>query len=440
MIRRMFLGAALLVSALVAVPASAQIEDNILIVSFGLGNPRTVKQWDLPVHWEGSVVVRFESGFGNGEIVWTPGATGQLSVAENDTRNGKRMTAFLGGGDPTIHARVESATGVCTDTGAGDTFDQAAVTRAKDGVLFGLAGTTPASGGFHVTETQCGGPLFDDVGRALHAVHVPSKQLRKGDFDIDLRASAPVNAPGIRANVVSTVVGHVGTRDEVRQPRITTRHGSLKSITVGYAVERVAGRLEAEFTGGGELCAELDSCGQATTLSLAPGRPRHATVELAAYAPGRRSAADLRAALGLPNQGGQTKGIDWSGFGSLSSRSNLLSTAVLRDGQPFCKDQRHIPTLALQLQRAGSRISASLMGYPGTGLRTSCPGPAISAGDLEGTLASGSVPLGALRRKRITLHLTRGQAIDRDGWSGRTRADFTIVLRRSSVSLRHFRF
>jgi hypothetical protein len=439
-IRRILVGAAIAISAFAAVPASAQINDSIIIVSFGLGNPRTVQQWDLPVHWEGSVVVRFESGFGNGEIVWTPGPTGQLTVAENDTRNGRRMTAFLGGGDPTISARVQSPTGTCTDTGTGDTFDQAAVSRAKDGVVFRLAGTTPASGGFHVTETQCGGPLFDDVGRALHAVRVPRRQLRKGNFDIDLSGSAPVYAPGMRAAVESTVVGHVGTRDQVRQPRITKKHGSLKSIAVSYAVERVSGTLEGGFAGAGELCAELDSCGRATTLSLAPGAPLHARVELAAYAPGRRPAGDLRAALGLASPGGRAKGIDWYGFGSLSSRSNLLSTALLRDGQPFCKDQRHIPTLGLQLQPARGRINASLMSYPGSGLRTSCPGPSISTGQLDGTLASGSVPLSALRHDRMTLHLTRGHAIDVDGWSGRTRADFTITLRRRSVSLRHFRF
>lgn len=437
--RRVLVVLAVAVSAFAAVPASAQLEDNIIIVSFGLGNPRTVEQWDLPVHWEGSVVVRFESGFGNGEIVWTPGASGQLTVAENETRNGKRMTAFLGGGSPTIHARVESPTGICTDTGAGDTFDQAAVVRAKDGVRIGLAGTSPGSGGFHVTETQCGGPLFDDVGRALHMVHVRRRQLRAGDFDIDLRGSAPVTASGIRATVTSTVVGHVGTRDEVRQPKITQKHGSLKSITVGYVVEQVRGSLQGEFAGGGELCAELDSCGRTTTLALVPGRPLHATIALGAYAPGKRPAADLRAALGLPNQGGRAKGIEWYGFGSLSSRSNLLSTAVLRDGQPFCKDQRHVPAIALQLQPAGGRIEASLATYPGSGLRTSCPGPELSTG-LEGTLASGSVPLSALRRKRFTLHLTRGRALERDGWSGDTHADFTIVLRRSSVSLRRFRF
>jgi hypothetical protein len=438
--RRFLIGAAVAVSAFGAIPASAQFEDSVVIVSFGLGNPRTVQQWDLPVHWEGSVVVRFESDFGSGEIVWTPGPTGQFSVAENKTRNGRRMAAFLGAGSPTIHARVESATGTCTDAGEGGALDQAAVSRAKDGVLIRLAGTTPASGGFHVTETQCGGPLFNDIGRALRTVHLRRQQLRKGDFDIDLSGSAAVSAPGMRGTVVSTVVAHVGTRDEIRRPRITRDHGSVKSITVEYAVERVSGRLQGDFSGGGELCAELDSCGRTATLSLTPGKPLHATVALAAYSSAKRPAADLRAAVGLPSEEGRAKGIDWSGFGSLSSRSNLLSAAVLRDGTPFCKDQRHVPAIALQLQPAGTRVGASLTSYPGSELRTSCPGPDVSSGGFGDTLASGSVPLSALRRPRVTLHLTRGHAIERDGWSGRTRADFTIVLRRSSVSVRRFRF
>ena len=393
------------------------------------------------MRWQGSVVVRFEGGFGAGETVWSPAAHGQFTVAENETRNGRRMAAFLASTEAaSVHARVESATGVCTDVG-GEAFDQAAVSRAKDGIRIGLAGSSPQAGGFHMTETRCGGPLLDDIGRALGTVHVPRAQLLAGSFDIDFRGAAPLAVPGMRASVESTVVAHIGARVQPpKQPPQRATPGGTNLLRVGYRVERVSGGVHADFTGGGELCAELDSCGRRAVLRLRPGRPLGARVDLTAYAPGRRPLNDLRAALGLPNDGGRADGIDWSGYGRLQSRSNTLTSSVVRDDVRVCEDRRHIPAVALSLEPAGRAVNVDLRQDVLASTRTACPGPALAATGFAQVLASGSIPRRAFARKRITLRLTGGRGFTSDGWSGRTRASFTIVLRRTSVGVRHFKF
>jgi hypothetical protein len=441
-IRRAVVALAFMALVAGAVPALAQDGGTFFVILFDSHGTRDFKQWDLPVRWEGSVTVRFESSFGTGEIVWTPGPEGQFTAGEAQ-RNGRYIDGFLAStGGAGVTARVETPNRACTDTSGGELFDQAAIEGGKDGVRVALAGTTPASAGFHMTDTQCGGPLADDIGRALgKGVSVRRAQLVKGSFDIDLRSSAPLFAPGMKGTVASTVVAHVGAREpgHPESPE-RARPGGTNLMSVNYRVLRMSGRMDADFAGGGELCAELASCGAHETIALDAGRPRHASFSLSAYASGKRPLADLRAALGLPHSGGSANGIDWVGTGELTSRSTLVSAALLRDGNPVCKDQRHLPSLQLFLQRSGARIDARLSAGIQTTLRTSCPGPALWHGAVEPILASGSLPLSALRRKQLTLRLTRGHSLATDGWSGRTRANFTIVLRRTSVSKRHFNF
>jgi hypothetical protein len=421
---------------LAAVPAAAQ-DVNFFAVLFGPVGARDVNTWDLPVRWEGSVVVRFESAFGSGQVVWTPGPQGQFTVAEYRTRKGRHvMSAFLAPtGSPGASARVQSPSGVCTDT-TSEFLDQAAVSEGKDGVRIALAGRTPASGGFHMTETRCGGPLFDDIGRALGSVRVGRRQLVKGGFDIDLRGSAPLAVAGMRASVDSTVVAHVGARTPAPpQPPDHAQTAATRQLTVSYRIERVAGGLTAALTGGGELCSELDSCGRSETLDLRTGSPGKARLDLTAYTSKRRKLADLRAALGLPGARGHAKGVAWSGYGSWGSGATTLGAVLSDPTAELCRDNRHVGGLILQIHPSGARIRADLSTDPTAAVRTSCPGPALSPGTELGVLASGFLPRSALRRKRLTVRLTRGRALATDGWSGQTNPDMTIVISRASVKV-----
>lgn len=75
----------------------------------------------------------------------------------------------------------------------------------------------------------------------------------------------------------------------------------------------------------------------------------------------------------------------------------------------------------------------------GTGLGVSrCPGPL--GGDLDGgnrgpTLATGMIPLNALRSRRITVPLEDGGTLVGPGYLGRTRSTLSVVLERGTIRL-----
>jgi hypothetical protein len=156
---------------------------------------------------------------------------------------------------------------------------------------------------------------------------------------------------------------------------------------------------------------------------------------LTAYTSKRRKLADLRAALGLPGARGHPKGVAWSGYGSWGSGATTLGAVLSDPTAELCRDKRHVGGLILQIHPSGARIRADLSTDPTAAVRTSCPGPALSPGTELGVLASGFLPRSALRRKRLTVRLTRGRALATDGWSGQTNPDMTIVIRRASVKV-----
>jgi hypothetical protein len=431
--RRAAIAGAVAAALALGASASAQ-ESNFFAISFGPAGARDLKSWDLPVRWEGTVVVRFQGAFGDGRIVWTPGRQGQFTVAQYRTRKGRQMDAFLAStGGSSASARVQSATGVCTDTGA-SLFDAAAISPVKSGVQVALAGPTAAAGGFHMTETRCGGPLFDDVGRALGSVHISRRQLAKGGFDIDLRGSAPLAVPGMQGSVDSTVVAHVARRratpTQVERP---VPGGGPFDLAVRYRVERVSGTLSAAVAGGGNLCAELDSCGRSETLTLRAGAPSSGTVQLHALTAKRSGLSELRTALGLRR--GRARAVPWNGFGSWNSNATTLAAVMSDTGGELCRDERSLSSLGLQLTPIGSRVRAELTPDQTGVARTSCPGPALASPEGRQVVASGSVPRSALRRDRVTFHLTSGAALETDGWSGQTTPDITVVIRRTSVKV-----
>lgn len=424
--------------ACVVAPAEAQDEvDSFFGISFGLGNARTLETWEMPVRFEGSVVVHFESAFGSGRIVWSPGRRGQFSVAENKTKHGRRTTAFLASTDALgATSRVERAGGVCTDT-AGQMFDQAAVEQGKDAIRIGLASSTPGGPGFHMTETRCGGPLLDDLGRALGMVRVSRSQLTKGAFDVDFRkAATPISAPGMTGSVESSVVAHVGkrTKPTTARARPGGRTTRLRSLDVEYRVASVSGSLGWDILGGGEVCAELDSCDARESVTLAAGKAE-GSAALSAIATAKRPLRDLRTAVGLAS-GGRTKGLAVGGYGYWTSEATTLAASLERSGAPACQDERHLAALALRLEPVGSRVQATVQTGTAQVGRTACPGPALGTGTEGADLVSASLPLRAFARKRVTLRLTEPHELSTEGWSGGSHGSLVVVLERTRITLR----
>src|SRR6476620_2120226 len=95
-------------------------------IFLGIGDLRTLQGWDLPARFEGTVKVNFQSGFGTGHTVWSPGQPAQLTIAKLKTRNGIRYTALLAStGSHGVTARVDRPGGLCTDVQS-NLFDIAA--------------------------------------------------------------------------------------------------------------------------------------------------------------------------------------------------------------------------------------------------------------------------------------------------------------------------
>jgi hypothetical protein len=423
-------------TACACVPASAQDNTSVsFIVGFGPGF-HELARWDMSVRFEGDVIVRFSGGGEDGTIVWTPGQAGQMTAAEGTTRTGHRqVTAFLGptGGQSAV-AQVTRGGRTCTDRRA-PFFDAAAVRQGSRQVRIGLVGGGSAGMGFHLTETLCGGPLGVDLAQVLRPVPVAVAQLRKGRFDVDLRASGAFAHAALHGSVESTLIAHVGPRQRPPRDDAPPRHRlhRERNLEVRYAVERVRGSLGAAFRGG-ELCDAFASCGTTGSWLARPGRSPRGTISLHVDAPLSRSVGEMKAAVGLT--AGPAPDLPVAGSGSWSSRGASL-TATTSDG---CSDTRRPGNNAVQLARRGGSVAVDL--YADIGLaRTSCPGPGLGGQD-PGTslLATAHVPLRAFRKQRVTIRFTRGVALEMDGWSGAIKPQLTLVLRRTRVRATTFSY
>jgi hypothetical protein len=433
-----------LIAALTAVavaclgaPATGQNGGGFYTVLVGFG-PSFRHQWDMGVRFEGSVVVRFSGPSEAGTVVWTPGEGGQLTAAEGHTRDGKRaFTAFLGpiGGQAAV-AHVLRDGRLCTDEGS-PFLDGASVRQGRDGVRVALVASGPAGGGLSLTETRCGGPLSGDLAQVLRPVRLTAAQLRTGRFDIDLRASGAFAHGDLRGTVESTVVAHVGRRRPPERDNHRAPPGKpYRELNVTYSVERVDGTVAAAFAGG-ELCDELGSCGDAGTWLLRPGQT-HGTVTTRVFAPLARPPRDLLTAAGLET-GGDTHRLQFYGSGNWSSRSAALTASVTRAGRQICADTRRTGGGAVQLEGSGQSVRVTLLALDDP-LRTSCPGPALADGFAGSPLATGTIPLRSLGKRRVVVPLRRGSSVTTDGWAGTTRPSLTLVLRRNHLRFSRFSF
>jgi hypothetical protein len=73
-------------------------------------------------------------------------------------------------------------------------------------------------------------------------------------------------------------------------------------------------------------------------------------------------------------------------------------------------------------------------------LRTRCPGPLLTDLADDTPLAAGRLPLRALGRRRVTLHLNRGAQELAPNYRLRSRPDLTLVLEREEVERRVINF
>jgi hypothetical protein len=438
--------ATLATSALMLVAASAAgaqgLSDVAIIVGNGVRLTDLVSQVAVPVEVSGGVAVDYhgstEAGCATigvcdvaGRVIWNPGTQASLSITKYISNRKRKLTGFLsfyGSGN------TASTTALVRDAGGG---------RCSD-VLDGgssTAASTPSDAALQLRlvdvvqpdflASRCAGPLQSDLLGLLPVRPLPRSILRGGTRSVDLSTTRPFSSGGFSGILRSTMRLRVGPRSSKLSLNDFPDLIHFRTVDVSYRVTQVAGSLAFAFRGDPRSCADLDACSSSGVVNVSEDRAR-GDFSLHAIADRKRPWTDLLAALQLTRRG-NPRGIFPSGAGSWTSRSGRLSTSV-GSGQS-CQDAVPIRVGDLSASTTRSRFVLSYDLFSAEGAEhTHCAGPLLGDAALEYTLASGSVPLRALRRKTISVHLTRQPGEhSAGGYVISGQGDLTVTLRRTSV-------
>ena len=371
----------------------------------------------------------------SGTLVWEPGRHGQLVVERVRIHGKVKLIGDLGfyNASNVTHTRRESAsgpTGLCGDIGT-ETLGTSIFSRGISSSLH--VGLGDAVSGF--ATTHCPGPLDSDVLRLLPIRPLRHSVIKHGRGSVDLSTTRPFRAGGFSGVLHSTVTLKFG---KPRRPRIPSfgdiKFPRLRIARARYRIDRVSGSLTAAFGGVSDpsLCMPLDACGVTGTITQSLPRGT-GEFELSTLAPASRPKRDLLRAIGVSTRG-SLKGLGAEGLGVWKANSGTLQATVKRDdGSAPCSDSLPMRTgfLFASVTQRGLRLD-----YVSDAFRTRCEGPLETdlAGD-EG-LASGHVPLSALRHRRVTIRLRTGAKFSGGAYSGTTQPALTVTLTRTGFSSR----
>lgn len=449
--------------ALALLEAPAAFGQNIAIGVFGGSAPTSTVF--ASAHVRGAVTVDFHGDAAagcaaagtcglSGTVTWQPSDSADL-IAFGLRRHGhayeQGFLAFGSGGEGeprpgSTSAQVRRAGagpgGICAD-GAGSEFTSVEFPERRGSSL--AVRITPAPGAGPAEgdsfRTRCAGPTARDLAALLPRRLVTERDLLDGRTVLDFSADGKFSAHGFSGTLHSDVVilvrkGESPDDDgDVGQEGPVVRH---RLLTVNYRVERVSGSVVTAFRGlsDPDLCAPLDACGVAGTLTLAQSARSGEAALLASARVRGHSWADLRRALGLL-PGPREPGIGVGGFAEWERGRGSVTAELTRDGAPDCRDSEPLAGggfVSLRV-RGGTVVASYRTPASGNGdpMPTRCQGP--SGEDIASSrpLATGTLPLSAFRRRHVTIHLDQGIGFRGDGYRGRTRPDLTVVLRRGRV-------
>jgi hypothetical protein len=369
-----------------------------------------------------------------GTITWTPGGRGVLFAARS--AGGRRRPADLLVLDHNVAAAhivrraPDGALHRCTDVVEFDTRHAWIDVRGS-----GRALTVRLPGPAHppirdVLATHCAGPLQLDLRAALPGRTLDRATLARGRTTVDLRGDRPFAAGGLAGTVHSTLVLRLGRPGRDPYDDRSRRGERRRALTATYTIEGIDGTVASTFAGPAEpaLCVPLDACGLAGTVTSTPGPIRAGRLTLTAVTYDRRRTwRDLRAALGLARRG-RSRDINVTGSGSWRGSGTTTASVTRADGSAPCRDSAAL-TGGTLLVREGL-----LFYVPAPEpLRTRCPGPRGSGVNFGEANIARPLTGRALRRRRVTVRIADRFDLTSDGYTGRTRAELSIVLRRIGV-------
>jgi hypothetical protein len=428
-------GAALLLAA--AQPASAYNSD--VSGDLGVTGAVTITWHGDPARgcaaaglcgYSGSLTVRPDSG----EYDFT--------VAGGRLREGY---VFLDVYSPRAIVRVKrteggSEAGGCVDVVSGAGFDMYPTRAGRRRVRLALASEGLSSG-------RCAGPPLNGLLKMLPRRTRSLASLTDHRALLDFSGDAPFSKSRFSGTIRSTLrmrfgKGRVtppdtgGGRPRDRRPRV--RIADLHAV---YRVARYAGSLSTSF---GSLsdppCADFDACGLSgsTRWSIDSAKAR---VSIDALARTRRSDHGASGVLAAVRRGP----ANVYGEGNLTSNFGTVRADMTRSGGSGCHDTASAASPGVALYTEPSkRLTFELDGedaYPSPDslVRTGCPGPRDE--DVLGLdpTAFGTVPIGALGKRVITVRMRDSRPFSKAGFDGHYSADLTLRLERVSLDARYRR-
>ena len=441
-------------------PAAGQVD----LITIGGQPAKLIQVIDIPLVIEGSLTVDFRAGADTGcaapcdvagTVTWTPSSGGTLFAIDQRVGGRRELSAFVLLGPPAASPTVTSTRvtrarpggghGTCMDSRRNDFGVMDFSGGARETIVARILGPAAVPGGLgsNLLGSRCSGPADADLASLLPTVLVDRGSLRRGGTTLDFTATRAFASNGLAGTIRSSVKMHLGRPQISRDPEAILeapvgefRQRRLRELTATYSIERMTGSVETSFSGGLEfgLCAGLDSCGSTGTTRITPG-PVAGEAEFTAAGPRRLTRRQLSAALGL-SRGPVPRGVEIYAFAYWQEDAGNVVTST-RDGDGhICTERGTLGGGSIQFGFGRRRVRAA---YADSGsfyldpLSSRCPGPEIA--DVAGAapLARGSVPIGELRRRRVTFSLQRGVAFESDGYRGDSRSSVSFVLRRTGV-------
>lgn len=419
------------------------------VVALGAAGARIARTLSIPVCARGGVTVTFAGdpatcsaaglcAYAGSDAFSVQGA-GALSLTT--TRgNGHRATSatlFLPEGPVTSAVTRTPAPGAqfsCSDTpgeeGQGGGFFSIPPSAGSQ-VTIGLV-----SSASKLLGTRCAGPLTGDLRGALPTRTIGLKSLARGRRVIDLTGTGTFTAHGLTGTVRSSVVLVLGRPQP--QPDSSglpagTRVARVREASVSDRVMGLTGQATAmvSTTPEAALCAPLDACGLAGTITVTPGALRGGSIELFASAPITRPLAWLRAALNL-DRAAPPHGV--TVFGAGQARLSGRVSADLAQGG-ICRDSTIVSGAVIEtaVDRRGRLhvVLQALLTGAADPLRTRCPGPDLG----QRSLAAAVVPREVWRRRTFAV-LLHGASFADGPYRVTIDSTLRLALRRGRLSLR----
>jgi hypothetical protein len=383
-----------------------------------------------------------------GSLTLRPGPTGDVEL---DLVRGRLAFGFLAldAHDPTpVRVTREPAgggePGGCVDLVGAPEADLQLVPsgHGRARVQFESAG---------LSSGRCAGPALAKALALVPSRTVSIARLLSGGAPIDMSGQSGYASGHFSGRVVSTLRMRVGRARAVRNepippgllppPSRRPRRPAVRvaRVDVRYGVASMVGSVSTAFDGLPEPgCLPFDACdasGTATWAAIA----HSGVVEVSGVARVPRSAHGVRDALAALRSGRGVLVVE----GLMPHAKGTTTAEVTRPGAESCRDAVPVRAPDFALTFATRRFPLLLGGDQALGrgdvVRTGCPGPTQLDAFGRGSLASGSLPIAALGRRRVELTLTRGGRFSGGGYAGARTGRFTVELRRErlTVSYRH---